>query len=300
MSEPPTLLLEVAIEPKTKADQEKLAAALTRMIEEDPSFSASIDSESGQMILKGMSDLQLDRKVDILFRTYNVRANVGAPQVAYRETLTRKVEVDYTHRKQTGAAGQFARVKIVFEPQPPGFGYAFENGTVGHPVPDEFIPGVEKGLNASRDNGILAGFPLIDFKATLIDGAYHEVDSNPFTFEIAARAAFRELKERKAVRLLQPIMRLEVTTPDDFLSGVIADINSRLGEVQGTDARTGAVIVTATVPLTNLFGYHQALETLSNGRASAVAAFSHYAQVPLSLMPDDDDPRFPPAIGMRA
>jgi len=279
----PEPVIEVAIEPKTKVDQEKMGVALARLAQEDPSFRVSVDQESGQTILKGMGELHLDIKVDILRRTYKVDANIGAPQVAYRETLTKKVEIDYTHKKQTGGSGQFARVKIVFEPQAPGFGYEFENDIVGGAVPKEYIPGVEKGLNASRDNGVLAGFPLIDFKATLIDGAYHEVDSNVLTFEIAARAAFRELKERKAVKLLEPIMKVEVVTPDDFLGGVIGDINSRRGQVQGTDTRGNAQVITATVPLANMFGYVNNLRSMSQGRASYSMEFDHYEQVPQAI-----------------
>ena len=279
----PEPVIEVAIEPKTKADQEKMGVALARLAQEDPSFRVSVDQESGQTILKGMGELHLDIKVDILKRTYKVEANIGAPQVAYRETLTKKVEVDYTHKKQTGGSGQFARVKIVFEPQQPGFGYEFENDIVGGAVPKEYVPGVEKGLNASRENGVLAGFPLIDFKATLIDGAFHEVDSNVLTFEIAARAAFRELKERKAVKLLEPIMKVEVVTPDDFLGGVIGDINSRRGQVQGTDTRGNAQVITAMVPLANMFGYVNNLRSMSQGRASYSMQFDHYDEVPRAI-----------------
>jgi elongation factor G len=279
----PDPVIEVAIEPKTKADQEKMGVALARLAQEDPSFRVSVDQESGQTILKGMGELHLDIKVDILKRTYKVDANIGAPQVAYRETLTKKVEIDYTHKKQTGGSGQFARVKIVFEPQQAGFGYEFENDIVGGAIPKEFVPGVEKGLNASRENGVLAGFPLIDFKATLIDGAFHEVDSNVLTFEIAARAAFRELKERKAVKLLEPIMKVEVVTPDDFLGGVIGDINSRRGQVQGTDTRGNAQVITATVPLANMFGYVNNLRSMSQGRASYSMQFDHYEQVPQAI-----------------
>jgi elongation factor G len=279
----PDPVIEVAIEPKTKADQEKMGVALARLAQEDPSFRVSVDQESGQTILKGMGELHLDIKVDILKRTYKVDANIGAPQVAYRETLTKKVEIDYTHKKQTGGSGQFARVKIVFEPQQAGFGYEFENDIVGGAIPKEFVPGVEKGLNASRENGVLAGFPLIDFKATLIDGAFHEVDSNVLTFEIAARAAFRELKERKAVKLLEPIMKVEVVTPDDFIGGVIGDLNARRGQVQGTDQRGNAQVVTAMVPLANMFGYVNNLRSMSQGRASYSMQFDHYDEVPRAI-----------------
>jgi elongation factor G len=279
----PEPVIEVAIEPKTKADQEKMGVALARLAQEDPSFRVSVDQESGQTILKGMGELHLDIKVDILRRTYKVDANIGAPQVAYRETLTKKVEIDYTHKKQTGGSGQFARVKIVFEPLVAGSGFIFENDIVGGSVPKEYIPGVEKGLNASRDSGVLAGFPLIDFKATLVDGAYHEVDSNVLTFEIASRAAFRELKERKAVKLLEPMMKVEVVTPDEFIGGVIGDLNARRGQVQGTDQRGNAQIVTAMVPLANMFGYVNNLRSMSQGRASYSMQFDHYEDVPRAI-----------------
>jgi elongation factor G len=279
----PEPVISVAIEPKTKADQEKMGVALARLAQEDPSFRVSVDEESGQTILRGMGELHLDIKVDILRRTYKVDANIGAPQVAYRETLTKKVEIDYTHKKQTGGSGQFARVKIVFEPLEAGAGFSFENDIVGGSVPKEYVPGVEKGLNASRENGVLAGFPLIDFKATLIDGAYHEVDSNVLTFEIASRAAFRELKERKAVKLLEPMMKVEVVTPEDFMGGVIGDLNSRRGQVQGTDQRGNAQVITAMVPLANMFGYVNTLRSMSQGRASYSMTFDHYEDVPRAI-----------------
>jgi elongation factor G len=279
----PEPVISVAIEPKTKADQEKMGVALARLAQEDPSFRVSVDEESGQTILRGMGELHLDIKVDILRRTYKVDANIGAPQVAYRETLTKKVEIDYTHKKQTGGSGQFARVKIVFEPLEAGAGFTFENDIVGGSVPKEYVPGVEKGLNASRENGVLAGFPLIDFKATLVDGAYHEVDSNVLTFEIASRAAFRELKERKAVKLLEPMMKVEVVTPEDFMGGVIGDLNSRRGQVQGTDQRGNAQVITAMVPLANMFGYVNTLRSMSQGRASYSMTFDHYEDVPRAI-----------------
>jgi elongation factor G len=279
----PEPVISVAIEPKTKGDQEKMGVALARLAQEDPSFRVSVDEESGQTILRGMGELHLDIKVDILRRTYKVDCNIGAPQVAYRETLTKSVEIDYTHKKQTGGSGQFARVKIVFEPLAAGEGFTFENDIVGGSVPKEYVPGVEKGLNASRENGVLAGFPLIDFKATLIDGAYHEVDSNVLTFEIASRAAFRELKERKAVKLLEPMMKVEVVTPEDFMGGVIGDLNSRRGQVQGTDQRGNAQVITAMVPLANMFGYVNTLRSMSQGRASYSMQFDHYEDVPRAI-----------------
>jgi elongation factor G len=279
----PDPVIEVAIEPKTKADQEKMGMALVRLAQEDPSFRVSTDQESGQTILKGMGELHLEIKVDILKRTYKVEANVGAPQVAYRETLSKPVTVDYTHKKQTGGSGQFARVKLEFEPLPPGSGFVFENEVVGGSVPKEFIPAVEKGLKAQKESGLLAGFPVIDFQAKLIDGAYHEVDSNALTFDIAARAAFRELASKGAVKLLEPVMKVEVVTPEDFLGGVIGDLNSRRGQVQGTDSRGNAQVVTAMVPLANMFGYINTLRSMSQGRAQYSMQFDHYEQVPQAI-----------------
>jgi len=276
----PAPVIEIAIEPKSKADQEKLGVALQKLASEDPSFSVSTDLESGQTILKGMGELHLDIKVDILRRTYKVEANVGAPQVAYRESLGRKCEIDYTHKKQTGGTGQFARVKIIFEPGEPGSGYQFESAIVGGAVPKEYIPGVTKGIESSKDNGLLAGFPLIDFKATLIDGAYHDVDSSVLAFEIAARAAFRELREKGAPKLLEPIMKVEVLTPDEYLGDVIGDLNSRRGQIQGTDQRGNAQVVTAFVPLANMFGYVNNLRGMSQGRAQFTMTYDHYEQVP--------------------
>jgi elongation factor G len=279
----PDPVIELAIEPKSKADQEKMGAALQRLAQEDPSFRVSTDQESGQTILKGMGELHLDIKVDILRRTYKVDANVGAPQVAYRETLSRPVTIDYTHKKQTGGAGQFARVKVEFEPLPPGSGYVFENDVVGGSIPKEFIPSVDKGIKSQKESGLIAGFPVIDFAARLIDGAYHEVDSNALTFEIAGRAAFRELASKGTAKLLEPIMKVEVVTPDEFLGGVIGDLNSRRGHVHGTDTRGNAQIVTAMVPLANMFGYINTLRSMTQGRAQYTMQFDHYEQVPQSI-----------------
>jgi elongation factor G len=279
----PDPVIEVAIEPKTKGDQEKMGMALVRLAQEDPSFRVTTDQESGQTILKGMGELHLEIKVDILKRTYKVEANVGAPQVAYRETLSKPVTVKYTHKKQTGGSGQFAEVTIDFEPLAPGEGFIFENDVVGGSVPKEFIPAVEKGLKAQKESGLLAGFPVIDFKATLTDGKYHEVDSNALTFDIAARAAFRELASRGAVKLLEPIMKVEVVTPEDFLGGVIGDLNSRRGQMQGTDSRGNAQVVTAMVPLANMFGYINTLRSMSQGRAQYSMQFDHYEQVPKNV-----------------
>src|SRR6478672_4500283 len=279
----PDPVIEVAIEPKTKADQEKMGMALVRLAQEHPSFRRSTDQESGQTILRGMGELHLEIKVDILNHTYKVEANVGAPQVAYRETLTKPVTVKYTHKKQTGGSGQFAEVTIEFEPLPPGSGFVFENEVVGGSVPKEFIPAVEKGLKAQKESGLLAGFPVIDFQARLVDGKYHEVDSNALTFDIAARAAFRELASKGAVKLLEPIMKVEVVTPEDFLGGVIGDLNSRRGQVQGTDSRGNAQVVTAMVPLANMFGYINTLRSMSQGRAQYSMQFDHYEQVPQAI-----------------
>ena len=276
----PAPVIEIAIEPKSKADQEKLGVALGKMVAEDPSFTVFTDQESGQTIMKGMGELHLDIKVDILKRTYKVEANIGAPQVAYRESLGRKAEIDYTHKKQTGGTGQFARIKVVFEPGEPGSGFVFESKIVGGAVPKEFIPGVEKGLESVKDNGLLAGFPLIDFKATLIDGAYHDVDSSVLAFEIAARAAFKELREKGAPKLLEPIMKVEVLTPDEYLGDVIGDLNSRRGQIQGTDQRGNAQVVTAFVPLANMFGYIGNLRGMSQGRAQFTMQYDHYEAVP--------------------
>jgi elongation factor G len=276
----PEPVIEIAIEPKSKADQEKLGVALAKLVAEDPSFTVQTDQESGQTIMKGMGELHLDIKVDILRRTYKVDANIGAPQVAYRESLGKRAEIDYTHKKQTGGTGQFARVKLVFEPGEPGTGFVFESSIVGGAVPKEYIPGVQKGLESAKDNGLLAGFPLIDFKATLIDGAFHDVDSSVLAFEIASRAAFKELRERGAPKLLEPIMKVEVLTPDEYLGDVIGDLNSRRGQIQGTDQRGNAQVITAFVPLANMFGYVSNLRGMSQGRAQFTMTYDHYEAVP--------------------
>ncbi len=276
----PDPVIEIAIEPKSKADQEKLGIALQKLASEDPSFRVSTDHESGQTILKGMGELHLDIKVDILRRTYKVDANVGAPQVAYRESISRKAEIDYTHKKQTGGTGQFARIKVIFEPGEPGSGFVFDSKVVGGSVPKEYVPGVEKGITSVMDNGLLAGFPLIDFKATLIDGAYHDVDSSVLAFEIAARAAFKELRERGSPKLLEPIMKVEVLTPDEYMGDVIGDLNSRRGQISGTETRGNAQVVTAMVPLANMFGYVNNLRGMSQGRAQFSMVYDHYETVP--------------------
>ena len=276
----PEPVIEIAIEPKSKADQEKLGVALGKMIAEDPSFTVHTDQESGQTIMRGMGELHLDIKVDILKRTYKVEANIGEPQVAYRESLGKKTEIDYTHKKQTGGTGQFARVMLTFEPGEPGSGFVFESKIVGGAIPKEFIPGVEKGLESAKENGLLAGFPLIDFKATLTDGKFHDVDSSVLAFEIASRAAFRELKEKGAPKLLEPIMKVEVLSPDDYLGDVIGDLNSRRGQIQGTETRGNAQVVTAFVPLASMFGYIGNLRGMSQGRASFSMTYDHYEPVP--------------------
>ena len=279
----PEPVIEIAIEPKSKADQEKLGLALAKLAAEDPSFRVSTDSESGQTILKGMGELHLDIKVDILRRTYKVDANIGAPQVAYRETITKKAEVDYTHKKQTGGTGQFARVKLVVMPNDPGAGFGFESKIVGGAVPKEYIPGVEKGLQSVIGAGVVAGFPVVDVKVELIDGAFHEVDSSALAFEIASRAAMREALQKGSSVLLEPVMKVEVTTPEDYTGSVIGDLNSRRGQIQGQDMRGNAVVINAMVPLANMFGYVNTLRGMSQGRASYTMQFDHYEQVPSNV-----------------
>jgi elongation factor G len=279
----PEPVIEIAIEPKSKADQEKLGLALSKLAAEDPSFRVSTDQESGQTILKGMGELHLDIKVDILRRTYKVDANVGAPQVAYRETVTKKTEVDYTHKKQTGGTGQFARVKLVVQPNETGAGFSFESKIVGGAVPKEYIPGVEKGLQSVVGAGVVAGFPVVDLKVELIDGAFHEVDSSALAFEIASRAALREALQKGGSVLLEPVMKVEVTTPEDYTGSVIGDLNSRRGQIQGQDMRGNAVVINAMVPLANMFGYVNTLRGMSQGRASYTMQFDHYEQVPSNV-----------------
>ncbi|MBN9440518.1 elongation factor G [Bosea sp. (in: a-proteobacteria)] len=279
----PEPVITIAIEPKSKADQEKLGLALSKLANEDPSFRVSTDQESGQTILKGMGELHLDIKVDILRRTYKVDANIGAPQVAYRETITKKVDVDYTHKKQTGGTGQFARVKFTVEPNETGKGFEFESKIVGGTVPKEYIPGVEKGLNSVIGSGVLAGFPVVDVKVTLTDGAFHEVDSSALAFEIASRAGLREALQKAGAVLLEPIMKVEVVTPEDYTGSVIGDLNSRRGQIQGQDMRGNAVVINAMVPLANMFGYVNQLRSFSQGRANYTMQFDHYEQVPSAV-----------------
>lgn len=279
----PEPVIELAIEPKTKADQEKMGVALGRLVSEDPSLRVSTNEETGQTTLKGMGELHLEIIVDRMKREFKVEANVGAPQVAYRETITKPYQMDYTHKKQSGGSGQFARVIIDFEPLKPGEGFVFESKIVGGSVPKEYIPGVEKGLEASLGNGVVAGFPMIDFKATLVDGAYHDVDSSALAFEIAARAAFREGLPKAGPVLLEPIMKVEVVTPEDYMGDVIGDLSSRRGQVTGMDSRGNARVVDAMVPLASMFGYVNTLRSMSQGRAQYSMEFHHYEPVPAAV-----------------
>jgi len=279
----PEPVIQVAVEPKTKGDQEKMGLALNRLAQEDPSFRVSSDEESGQTIIAGMGELHLDIIVDRMRREFKVEANVGAPQVAYRETFTKAAEVDYTHKKQTGGSGQFARVKMIISPLEAGGGYEFTNKIVGGSIPREYIPGVEKGIESVRENGVLAGFPMIDFKVELIDGAFHDVDSSVMAFEIAARAAFREASRDAGAKLLEPIMAVEVVTPEEHMGDVIGDLNSRRGQVRGTESRGNAAVVNAMVPLANMFGYVNTLRSMSQGRAQYSMQFDHYEPVPQAV-----------------
>ncbi len=279
----PDPVIEVAVEPKTKGDQEKMGTALGRLAAEDPSFRVSTDRESGQTIVKGMGELHLDIIVDRMRREFKVDANVGAPQVAYRETIARAAEIDYTHKKQTGGSGQFARVRIAFEPSEPGTGFEFESRVVGGAVPREYVPGVEKGLSDAKESGAIAGFPMIDFRAVLVDGASHDVDSSVMAFEIAARAAFREGIAKAGPRLLEPVMRVEVVTPEEYMGDIIGDLNSRRGHVSDMDQRGNARVVVARVPLANMFGYVNNLRSMSQGRAQYTMHFDHYEQVPRAV-----------------
>jgi elongation factor G len=279
----PEPVIEIAIEPKTKNDQEKMSQGLQRLAAEDPSFRVETDQESGQTIMKGMGELHLDILVDRLKREFKVEANIGAPQVAYRETISKKAEIDYTHKKQTGGSGQFARIKLVIEPTAPGEGYSFESKIVGGTVPKEYVPGVEKGIQSVMDSGPLAGFPVIDFKVQLVDGAYHDVDSSVLAFEIAARAAMRDGLKKAGAKLLEPIMKVEVVTPEDYTGGIIGDLTSRRGHVQGQDTRGNANAITAMVPLANMFGYINTLRSMSSGRAQFTMQFDHYDAVPQNI-----------------
>jgi elongation factor G len=279
----PEPVIEIAVEPKSKADQEKMGLALARLAAEDPSFRVETDIESGQTIMKGMGELHLDILVDRMRREFKVEANIGAPQVAYRETISREAEIDYTHKKQTGGTGQFARVKLVITPTEPGVGYSFESKIVGGAVPKEYVPGVEKGIKSVMDSGPLAGFPVIDFKVALIDGAFHDVDSSVLAFEIASRAAMREGLKKAGAKLLEPIMKVEVVTPEEYTGGVIGDLTSRRGMVQGQDSRGNANVISCMVPLANMFGYINTLRSMTSGRAVFTMQFDHYDSVPQNI-----------------
>ena len=279
----PEPVISLAVEPKTKADQEKMGIALSRLAAEDPSFRVSSDEESGQTIIAGMGELHLDILVDRMKREFKVEANVGAPQVAYRETISKEADIDYTHKKQSGGSGQFARVKMIVSPQEPGQGYEFENKIVGGAIPKEYIPGVEKGINSIMDAGLLAGFPMLDFKVTLYDGAFHDVDSSVLAFEIAARAALREHKGELGLALLEPVMKVEVVTPEEYTGTVIGDLNSRRGQIQDQEVRGNANVVNAMVPLANMFGYVNNLRSATQGRANYTMQFDHYEKVPQAV-----------------
>ena len=279
----PEPVIEIAVEPKSKADQEKMGIALARLSAEDPSFRVETDFESGQTIMKGMGELHLDILVDRMRREFKVEANIGAPQVAYRETISREAEIDYTHKKQTGGTGQFARIKLIITPTEPGEGYSFESKIVGGTVPKEYIPGVEKGIKSVMDSGPLAGFPVIDFKVSLVDGAYHDVDSSVLAFEIAARAGMREGLKKAGAKLLEPIMKVEVVTPEEYTGGVIGDLTSRRGMINGQDSRGNANVISAMVPLANMFGYINNLRSMTSGRAVFTMQFDHYDAVPQNI-----------------
>ena len=279
----PEPVIEIAVEPKTKADQEKMGEALGRLAKEDPSFRVTSDEESGQTIIKGMGELHLDIIVDRMKREFKVEANVGAPQVAYRETIENASEVEYTHKKQSGGAGQFAKVKLLVEPQEPGKGRAVESKIKGGAIPKEFIPGVEKGIETVSDSGILAGFPLIDYKVTILDGLHHDVDSSVLAFELASRSCFKEACTKGGLKLLEPVMRVEVVTPEDYMGDVIGDLNSRRGQISTQEQRGNATVITAMVPLANMFGYINNLRSMSQGRAQYSMFFDHYSKVPQNV-----------------
>ncbi len=279
----PEPVIQIAIEPKTKGDQEKMGLALNRLAAEDPSFRVKTDEESGQTIIAGMGELHLDILVDRMRREFKVEATVGAPQVAYRETITRRTEEDYTHKKQTGGTGQFARVKLIFEPNPEGEDFVFESKIIGGAIPKEYIPGVQKGIESVLSSGPVAGFPMLGVKATLIDGAFHDVDSSVLAFEIASRACFRDAAKKAGAQLLEPIMKVEVVTPEDYVGSVIGDLNSRRGQIQGQETRGVAVVINAMVPLANMFKYVDNLRSMSQGRAQYTMLFDHYEPVPTAV-----------------
>ena len=283
----PDPVIEIAVEPKTKADQEKMGEALGRLAKEDPSFRVTSDEESGQTIIKGMGELHLDIIVDRMKREFKVEANIGAPQVAYRETILNTSEVTYIHKKQSGGAGQFAKVTLSVEPLEPGKGREVENKVKGGAIPKEFIPGVEKGVEGVADSGILAGFPIIDYKVTILDGLHHDVDSSVLAFEIASRMCFKEACQKATLKLLEPIMKVEVVTPEDFMGDVIGDLNSRRGQVGSTEPRGNATAISATVPLANMFGYINNLRSATQGRAQYTMQFSHYDKVPQNVQDEE-------------
>ena len=279
----PDPVIEVAVEPKTKADQEKMGVALNRLAREDPSFRVASDHESGQTIIKGMGELHLEILVDRMKREFKVEANVGAPQVAYRESLAKPVEVTYTHKKQSGGSGQFGEVKVALEPGERGSGIQFIDEIKGGNVPREYIPSVEKGMRETAEGGSLIGFPIIDFSIRLLDGKYHDVDSSALAFEITGRGAMREAARKAGIKLLEPVMKVEIVTPEDYLGDVIGDLNSRRGQIQGTDSRGNAQVVEAMVPLANMFGYVNELRSFTQGRAQYSMQFSHYEEVPANV-----------------
>jgi elongation factor G len=292
----PPWLVEVAIEPKFRADREKLDNALAKLAAEDPSFRVSTDQESGQTILKGMDERHLDAKLHMLTRTYKVDANIGGLQVAFRERMTRRAEVEYTHKAVHGPKGEFAHVKFVVEPNEPDEGFEFESKTAGDAVPEEYVPGVVRGLESMLLCGVVAGFPVVDVKVQLVDGKHHDVDSSPLAFEIASRAAFREALLKGKSVLLEPIMKVEVATPEDCAGAVLSDLNLRRSQILGQDMRGGTNVISAMVPLMNMFGYVNSLRAISRGRATFTMQFDHYAPTPVP----EDEPPFRPAIGMRA
>jgi elongation factor G len=279
----PDPVIEVAVEPKTKADQEKMGIALNRLAAEDPSFRVTTDHESGQTIIKGMGELHLEILVDRMKREFKVEANVGAPQVAYREYLAKPIELTYTHKKQSGGSGQFGEVKVKVVPGERGSGFQFVDEIKGGNIPREYIPSVEKGMKETAETGALIGFPIVDFAVHLLDGKYHDVDSSALAFEITGRGAMREAAQKAGIKILEPIMKVEVVTPEDYLGDVIGDINSRRGQIQGTDSRGNAQVVEAMVPLANMFGYVNQLRSFTQGRAQYTMQFSHYDEVPQNV-----------------
>jgi elongation factor G len=280
----PEPVMQLAVEPKTKADQEKMGIAIGRLCQEDPSLKVEVNDETGQTILKGMGELHLEIIVDRMKREFKVETNIGKPQVAFRETITKKCIIDYVHKKQSGGAGQFAKIKVEFEPLERGSGYTFEAKIFGGAIPKEYIPGVEKGLAQAQKDGIMAGYPVVDFKATLTDGSYHDVDSSVLAFEIAAKGAFREIKQHGAAAVLEPIMKVEVVTPDEYMGDVIGDINSRRGQIVSVEPRMNTQVITANVPLANMFGYVGDLRSRSQGRAAYTMVFDKYSEAPQSVV----------------